>query len=53
MAAPTSRQAHVNTPLTNIAIAYRNENFVGPDFLYPRVTVAKISDLYWKFDKGE
>ena len=52
MPAPTRRDVHVNTPLTNLSIAYRNENYVGPDFLFPRVPVNKLSDLYWVFDRG-
>lgn len=52
MPAPTLYDVHVNKPLTNIALAYRNENYIGADFLFPRVPVEKQSDFYYIFDKG-
>lgn len=46
--------AHVNTPLTNVAIAYtqRANGFVA-DRIFPNVNVQKQSDKYWIFDRAE
>lgn len=47
---PTSRQVHVNQPLTNISIAYIQEqnNFVA-DQVFPTIPVQKKSDRYFKY----
>lgn len=54
MANPTQSDLHVNTPLTNISIAYMQDsaNFVA-DRVFPRVSVPKQSDLYWKYSKSD
>lgn len=52
MPAPTAQDVHINKPLTNIAIAYRNPTYVGAEFLFPVVPVRKQSDAYFIFDKG-
>lgn len=54
MSQPTLSDVHVNKPLTNISVAYRQNaaNFVA-DKVFPRVPVQYKSDLYFKFDKGD
>jgi hypothetical protein len=54
MANPTQSDLHVNTPLTNISIAYiqSSSNFIA-DKVFPKVSVPKQSDLYWKYSKSD
>jgi len=51
---PTQNEVHVDGSLTNISIAYAQDakNFVA-DKVFPIVPVAKQSDLYWVYDKGD
>jgi hypothetical protein len=53
MPQPTQGDVHVNTPLTNISIAYMQDamNFVA-DRIFPNVPVAKQSDRYYVYDRG-
>jgi len=51
MARPTVRDVHIDQPLTNISIAYRNDKYIA-DQIFPIVPVAKKSDVYFVFDKG-
>jgi len=50
---PTPGDVHVNTPLTNISIAYLQaaSNFVA-DQIFPNVPVTKQSDRYYTYDRG-
>jgi hypothetical protein len=52
--APTAGDVHVNTPLTNISIAYLQNasNFIA-DMVFPNISVSKQSDLYYIYDRGE
>jgi hypothetical protein len=52
--APTAGDVHVNTPLTNISIAYLQNaaNFVSAK-VFPNIPVAKQSDRYYTYDRGE
>lgn len=52
MPQPTSRQVHVNRPLTNISIAFMNarEDFIA-DQVFPMIPVSKQSDLYFQYKK--
>jgi len=54
MGNPTKADIHVNRPLTNISIAYLQDqkNFVA-DKVFPIVPVDKASDLYYEYDKGD
>jgi len=54
MASPTQSDLHVNAPLTNISVAYLQDqdNYIA-DRVFPRVPVQKQSDLYWKYRKSE
>ena len=54
MPQPTSRDVHADIPLTNISIAYiqREENYIAGK-VFPRVPVAKQSDKYWVYTKGD
>lgn len=51
MPRPTRRDVHVNRPLTNVSIAYKNEFYIATE-VFPTVTVANQSDVYFTFDKG-
>ncbi len=43
-------QIHVDKPLTNISVAYRNEEYIA-DKVFPTVNVKKSSDKYFVFNK--
>jgi hypothetical protein len=51
---PTQSDLHVNAPLTNVSIAYMQDNaqFIA-DKIFPRVPVQKQSDLFWKYSKSD
>lgn len=51
---PSRGDVHVNRPLTNISIAYMQEqsSFVASS-MFPNVPVSKISDQYFVFPLGE
>ena len=50
---PSPGDAHVNRPLTNIAVAYMQStaNFVA-DRIFPNIPVAKQSDAYFTYERG-
>lgn len=50
MPSPTLRDVHVDSPLTNISVAYMNGNYIGEQ-IFPRVSVQKKTDLYFVFPK--
>jgi hypothetical protein len=51
---PTQSDLHVSQPLTNISVAYiQEEDTYVADKVFPRVPVQKQSDLYWKYHKSE
>lgn len=54
MALPTRQQVHVNTPLTNMSVAYiQNQmNFIA-DRVFPMVPVGKQSDRYFVYNKSD
>lgn len=49
---PTSQQVHVDRPLTNISVAYMQEqdDFIA-DKVFPVVAVDKSTGLYYEYDK--
>lgn len=51
---PTPGDVHVNTPLTNISIAYMQSaaNFIGTS-AFPNIPVQKQSDRYYTYDRGD
>jgi hypothetical protein len=51
---PTPGDVHVNTPLTNISIAYIQDAsaFVASQ-VFPNIPVSKQSDRYYTYDRGE
>ncbi|NIV35803.1 MAG: hypothetical protein GWN58_42060, partial [Anaerolineae bacterium] len=51
MAQPTTRQVHLDTAMTNISIAYRNDNYIAEQ-VFPVVPVQHQSDKYFVFDKA-
>lgn len=48
----TGRDVHIDTALSNVAIAYRPEGFIA-DQIAPQVPVAKQHDLYYVWDKAD
>jgi len=50
---PTKGDVHVNRPLTNISVAYLQDqtNFIA-DQIFPNIPVSKQSDLYFMYDRG-
>lgn len=54
MAQPTSNDVHVDAILTNISVAYIQEqgNFIA-NRVFPSVPVEKQSDKYFKYTKGD
>ena len=48
---PTKSQIHIDGPLSDIAIAYKQTEFIA-DQVFPIVPVEKQSDKYFKWDKG-
>lgn len=54
MANPTRGDVHVNRPLTNISIAFLQnaQNFVATR-VFPNIPVAKQSDLYFTYNRGD
>lgn len=50
---PTPSDVHVNAPLTNVSIAYLQDQseFIA-DKMFPAVPVKKQSDRYFAYDKG-
>lgn len=51
---PTAGDVHVNTPLTNISIAFLQsaDKFVATK-VFPNIPVTKQSDRYYTYDRGE
>ncbi len=51
---PTRSDVHVNAPLTNVSIAYLQEDnkFISTK-LFPLISVPKQSDLYFQYDQGD
>lgn len=51
---PTPGDVHVNTPLTNISIAYLQNaaNFVAAR-VFPNIPVSKQSDRYYTYERGD
>lgn len=54
MPSPTRGDVHVNRPLTNISIAFMQNaaNFVAAR-VFPNIPVAKKSDVFFTYDRGE
>ncbi len=51
---PAQSDLHVNQPLTNISIAYAQDaaSFIATK-VFPKVSVQKQSDLFWKYSKSD
>jgi len=51
---PTQSDLHVNAPLTNVSVAYiqKSDAFIATK-VFPKVSVSKQSDLYWKYSKSD
>lgn len=52
MATPTPNQVHIDQALTNISIAYKNENYIGAK-VFPAVQVQHQSNKYFIYTKAD
>lgn len=51
---PTKSQAHIDKALTNISVAYmQDESSFIADKVFPRIPVKKQSDVYFVYNKGD
>ena len=51
---PTRSDVHVNAPLTNVSIAYlQDETKFASSECFPLISVPKQSDLYFQYDQGD
>jgi hypothetical protein len=51
---PTKNQAHIDRALTNISVAYiQDESAFIADKVFPRIPVRKQSDVYFVYNKGD
>lgn len=51
---PTKSQAHIDKALTNISVAYmQDENSFIADKVFPKIPVKKQSDVYFVYNKGD
>ena len=49
---PTVTDVHVDGPLTNLSVMYKNESYIG-DQLFPFFPVSKKSDVYFVYNHGD
>lgn len=50
---PDGGSLHVNAPLTNVSVAYLQDNDVYvADKVFPRVPVSSQGNLFWKYDRA-
>ena len=51
---PTANQVHINRPLTNISVAYIQDDthFIAGK-VFPEIPVDKKSDLYFRYKKED
>lgn len=50
---PDQRSVHINAPLTNVSVAWMQDEPNAADLIFAPVPVQKQGDLYWKYDRGE
>lgn len=51
---PTKSQAHIDRALTNISVAYmQDENAFIATKVFPQIPVKKQSDVYFRYNKGD
>lgn len=54
MSTPTAGDVHVNVPLTNMSVAYiQDQSHFIADKIYPNIPVLKQSDRYWQFSRAD
>ena len=53
MPQPTRSDVHISTPLTNVALAWWQDNPGVAGQVFPMVPVTKKTDLYWQWDLGD
>lgn len=54
MPQPTAHDVHVNAPLTNISIAFlQNQDSFVASSVFPSIPVQKQSDRYYTYDRGD
>lgn len=50
---PDGRSLHISAPLTNISVAYQQEQrWIAPQ-VFPQVPVQRQGDIFWKYNKGD
>lgn len=51
---PTQSDLHINTPLTNVSVAYLQsaKSYIA-DKVFPRLPVKTQSNLYWRYSKSD
>jgi hypothetical protein len=50
---PTGSDIRISRPLTNVSVAFLQEQTYAADRLFPIVPVQRQGDLYWKYDRGD
>ena len=53
MPLPTQRDVHIDTALSNLSVAYRQDMPPVSEMLFPRVSVTKVSDRYYVWNKAD
>lgn len=53
MPVPTINQVHVQSALTDLSIAYRQDAPAISDIIFPRVSVSKQANKFFVWDKGD
>lgn len=53
MPLPTISQVHIQSALSDLSIAYRQDAPAVSDLIFPRVSVNKISDKFYVWNKGD
>src|SRR5690242_15056403 len=53
MPLPTLQNVHIQTALSDLSIAYRQDAPAVSDLLFPRVSVAKQSNKFFIWNKGD
>lgn len=49
----THNNVHVNRPLSNLSVAFMNEDPAVADLVFPQVSVSKQSDKYWIYSLAD
>jgi len=50
---PDGKSTRVDAPLTNVSVAYAQQNNYLATRVFPEVSVQRQGDLYWKYNRGD